>query len=473
MLLLMWLGGCSLVAVATVALSGGDRPWLGLAAVMAAQAAVLAGRAARLPSWATWPVAIGCGAIGTVGLGGLELALYVAVTAVLLLVVDRFAELSVGLSTFCLPDGGAGTRTPGTTTLTDPVAREFAHARRQGLTLSVVSISVPHVRGTSRRLARIARALVPGLRRTDVIVRVATERLVLVLPGADEGVATGVLERVLPGNDIEVRVGLATFPEDGPTWASLRDVAQARERPWPAVRRPGAGVRPDPFLSQRPGLGRASRGSGTGDRPPVLYETRSLKVHLRRAVDLLVLALVSPVFVPLITLLALIVKLDSPGPALVRIGRLGRDGRPFEIVKLRSMTSDAESQKEAIRHLNSLPWPDFKIADDPRVTRTGRWLRKYSLDELPQLYNVLRGEMTLVGPRPCSVSLADYELWQGERLDVTPGIAGRWQAEGRGSANFAARCRLDISQTQAGSIRVSFLMVVATVRSVLRSRGAL
>ena len=115
-------------------------------------------------------------------------------------------------------------------------------------------------------------------------------------------------------------------------------------------------------------------------------------------------------------------------------------------MKLRSMTADAEARKEALRHMNTLAWPDFKIADDPRITRVGRVLRKYSLDELPQLLNVVRGEMTLVGPRPCSVRLVDYEPWQGERLEVTPGLAGRWQAEARGIADFATRCRLDILQ---------------------------
>ena len=133
----------------------------------------------------------------------------------------------------------------------------------------------------------------------------------------------------------------------------------------------------------------------------------------------------------------------------MRITRLGRDGRPFGLLKLRSMSRDAERMKEALRHLNTMAWPDFKIADDPRVTRLGRVLRKYSLDELPQLYNVLRGEMTLVGPRPCSVKLADYDLWQSERLDVTPGLVGRWQAEGRGSMDFAERCRLDIHQARS------------------------
>jgi lipopolysaccharide/colanic/teichoic acid biosynthesis glycosyltransferase len=128
--------------------------------------------------------------------------------------------------------------------------------------------------------------------------------------------------------------------------------------------------------------------------------------------------------------------------------------------------------KEGLRHLNTLAWPDFKIAEDPRVTRTGRWLRKYSLDELPQLYNVLRGEMTLIGPRPCSVKVADYELWQTERLDAIPGVVGRWQAEGRGTLDFTGRCRLDIHQAQSRSVRTSLQLIVATVRSVLVSKGA-
>ena len=96
------------------------------------------------------------------------------------------------------------------------------------------------------------------------------------------------------------------------------------------------------------------------------------------------------------------------------------------------------------------------------MTRAGRWLRRYSLDELPQLYNLLRGEMTLIGPRPCSVKLADYELWQTERLDVTPGLVGRWQADGRGTLDFAGRCRLDIRQAQSRSIRVNLQLIAGT-----------
>jgi lipopolysaccharide/colanic/teichoic acid biosynthesis glycosyltransferase len=204
---------------------------------------------------------------------------------------------------------------------------------------------------------------------------------------------------------------------------------------------------------------------------PVLVETRP-RARVGRIADLVVLALATPIVLSLIGLLAVIVKLDSPGPAFVHIQRLGRNGRPFDLLKLRSMTRDAEQLKASLRHLNSLSWPDFKIAEDPRVTRAGRWLRRYSLDELPQLYNVLRGEMTLIGPRPCSVALADYELWQTERLDVTPGLVGRWQADGRGTLDFAGRCRLDIRQAQSRSIRVDLQLIVGTVRSVLTSKGA-
>jgi lipopolysaccharide/colanic/teichoic acid biosynthesis glycosyltransferase len=208
------------------------------------------------------------------------------------------------------------------------------------------------------------------------------------------------------------------------------------------------------------------------DQLAVLVETRPFTQRARRITDLLVLALAAPVVVPVIALLAVVVKLDSRGPAFVRIRRLGHQGRPFGVLKLRSMTRDADRMKEGLRHLNTLAWPDFKIAEDPRVTRTGRWLRKYSLDELPQLYNVLRGEMTLIGPRPCSVKVADYELWQTERLDAIPGVVGRWQAEGRGTLDFTGRCRLDIHQAQSRSVRTSLQLIVATVRSVLVSKGA-
>ena len=455
MLLLMWLAGCLLVALASAALSQADAPWLlGLAALMAAQAAVLAGRAARLPALVTWPVGLGCVTAYAVGYGLTDLGLFVGLAAVLMLIVDRFAGLSFGLSPFLLEEGAAAP---------DPIARDFARVRRERSQLTVASISVAGTRGASRRLAHVAHALAPYLRMTDAVVRVAADGVAVVLPGADERVAMTVLGRMPRPERGDLTVGTATFPDDGQTYAVLKEVAQSRRRPWASWDGP----------STNGHAGRGTRPARTaGDRPAVLVETRSLRMPLRRGIDLLVLLIVAPIVAPLVALLVIAVKLDSPGPAFVRIQRLGRDGRPFGLLKLRSMSRDADRMKEALKHLNTMAWPDFKIADDPRVTRLGRVLRKSSLDELPQLYNVLRGEMTLVGPRPCSVKLTDYDLWQSERLDVTPGIVGQWQAEGRGRMDFADRCRLDIQQARSRSVRLNLQLVVATIRSVFVSKGA-
>ena len=140
------------------------------------------------------------------------------------------------------------------------------------------------------------------------------------------------------------------------------------------------------------------------------------------------------------------------------------------MLKVRTMVRNAEQMKAQLMDLNVLPVPDFKIPNDPRVTRVGRWLRKTSLDELPQLWNVLRGEMTLVGPRPCSIVVTRYELWQTERLEVTPGLIGRWQAEGRNHADFAARCRMDIRQLRTESPAASLLLAAKTLKAMLTSR---
>jgi lipopolysaccharide/colanic/teichoic acid biosynthesis glycosyltransferase len=191
---------------------------------------------------------------------------------------------------------------------------------------------------------------------------------------------------------------------------------------------------------------------------------------VRRTVDVGVLLLAAPFVLALVALLALAVKLDSPGPVLISVRRVGKGGRVFRLLKLRTMVRDAEEQKKQLAHLNVLPWPDFKIPNDPRVTRVGRWLRKTSLDELPQLWNVLRGEMTLVGPRACSVGVDKYRLWQTERLEVTPGIMGRWQADGRNQADFTARCRMDIAQLRSQSPVAAVVLAARTVRAVLTSR---
>jgi lipopolysaccharide/colanic/teichoic acid biosynthesis glycosyltransferase len=468
MLLLMWLAGCSLVAVTSAALARADGPWLlGFAAIMAAQVVVLAGRATRLPARVTWPLAVACLSPCAFAYDAGDVAILIGLAAVLMLVVDRFAALSVGLSAFFVTEGAAGSRTLRSSTLAppDPIARDFARVRREEQHLTVASIAPAAGRTPARRLSRTARELVPCLRLTDAVVRVTDGRLLVVLPGADHRVAVTVLGRVpAPARD-SLLLGIATFPEDGQTFGLLKELARSREAPWT----PGDDSGPDPRPRERP---QPETARVAADGPAVLIEARAPGTHLRRAADLLALALMAPIVVPLVLVLAIAVKLDSPGPAFVRIKRLGRDGQPFDLFKLRSMTRDAERLKETLKHMNTLAWPDFKIAEDPRVTRVGRLLRKYSLDELPQLHNILRGEMTFVGPRPCSVKVADYDLWQSERLDATPGLVGQWQAEGRGRVDFAERCRLDIRQSRSRSIRVNLQLVLATIRSVFVSKGA-
>ncbi len=140
--------------------------------------------------------------------------------------------------------------------------------------------------------------------------------------------------------------------------------------------------------------------------------------------------------------------------------------------KFRTMVPNAEELKSRYAHLNELQWPDFKITNDPRITPLGRWLRKTSLDELPQLFNVLRGEMSLVGPRPTSFGPETYKLWHTERLDVIPGMTGLWQVFGRARLEFDERLRLDIAYIERASLWLDICILFMTAISVFRQRGA-
>jgi exopolysaccharide biosynthesis polyprenyl glycosylphosphotransferase len=186
-------------------------------------------------------------------------------------------------------------------------------------------------------------------------------------------------------------------------------------------------------------------------------------------VSLAALCLVLP-FVPFI---ALAIRFDSPGPLLYRSVRLGRNGRPFVFYKFRSMVVGAHESARYVRHLNEIEGPVFKIAHDPRVTRVGRFLRRTSIDELPQLWNVLRGDMTLVGPRPpIPEEVEAYEPWQRLRLEVKPGITCLWQISGRSKLGFEEWMRLDIQYIQAMSLRMDLKILLRTIPAVLSREGA-
>ena len=348
-------------------------------------------------------------------------------------------------------------------------AHELGRARRYERPLTLVSMSVRGRRAGGRE--ELVRMLAGSLRGSDLLGSAADGRVHVVLPETSGESAQVLLPRfssALPAALAErVRVGVASFPEDEVTWVGLKDCAAAREEPVSAAgRRDGdddggdAGVSRSepPAVDKRVEPGRSGRRSSVG--------------IVRRAVDVLVVVLAAPIVVPLIGLVALVVRLDTPGPTLVRHERLGRGGRRIQLLKLRTMVADADRLKQDLAHLNVLAWPDFKIPNDPRVTRVGAFLRRTSLDELPQLWNVLRGELTLVGPRPCSVGVDKYVLWQTERLEATPGLFGRWQARGRATVSFDERCRMDIGDLRSRSLRAELRVTFETLVALVAGRGA-
>jgi lipopolysaccharide/colanic/teichoic acid biosynthesis glycosyltransferase len=192
----------------------------------------------------------------------------------------------------------------------------------------------------------------------------------------------------------------------------------------------------------------------------------------KRTLDLVVSLLLLPGVLLVLVLCAIAIRLDSPGPVFFFQQRTGRGGRRFRMWKLRTMRRDAEQLKQQYMHLNVLSYPDFKIVNDPRITRVGRLLRKTSLDELPQLFNVLTGDMSLVGPRPTSFGADTYRLWHTARLEVKPGITGLWQVSGRNELDFDDRLRLDIAYIRRRSFWLDVAILARTVGVVVTRRGA-
>jgi lipopolysaccharide/colanic/teichoic acid biosynthesis glycosyltransferase len=193
----------------------------------------------------------------------------------------------------------------------------------------------------------------------------------------------------------------------------------------------------------------------------------------KRIMDLSLVFVTMPLWLPLNGIIALMIRITSPGePALFKQLRTGKGGRRFYMYKFRTMVPNAEELKSQYAHLNELQWPDFKITNDPRITPVGKFLRKTSLDEIPQFFNILKGEMSLVGPRPTSFGPETYELWQTSRLDVMPGLTGLWQIMGRAQLEFDDRLRLDIAYIERASLWLDINILLRTVLAVFESRGA-
>jgi len=204
-------------------------------------------------------------------------------------------------------------------------------------------------------------------------------------------------------------------------------------------------------------------------------EVKLFRVQYRvtkRIMDLVVCGLALPLLLPLLGILAALVYFDDPGPIFFKQYRTGKGGIRFKMYKLRTMATNAEELKAKYAHLNELTWPDFKITDDPRVTRVGRILRKTSLDELPQIINILKGDMSIVGPRPTSFAASTYKLWQTERLEVLPGLTGLWQVGGRSDLDFDDRLKLDIQYIENQSLWLDIQILFRTVTVIFTQKGA-
>ena len=198
-----------------------------------------------------------------------------------------------------------------------------------------------------------------------------------------------------------------------------------------------------------------------------------LGLGVKRVFDVVFSAAVLLVLSPLLLVLAIAIKLDSPGPVFYRSERLGKKGRVFRCTKFRTMVADAEGRKADLLHMNERDEVLFKVSNDPRVTRLGKLLRKYSLDELPQFWNVLKGEMSVVGPRPPLASeVKEYQLNHLRRLDVTPGITGLWQVQGRRDPSFASYVSLDVSYIDNWSVWLDFKIILRTVGVILAGTGS-
>jgi exopolysaccharide biosynthesis polyprenyl glycosylphosphotransferase len=202
-----------------------------------------------------------------------------------------------------------------------------------------------------------------------------------------------------------------------------------------------------------------------GMKQPTL---KGWKIAVKRLIDIAISGVALLILAPLLSLIGVLIKLDSPGSVFFKQTRLGRGGKPFACYKFRSMTYEAEKELAHLATLNEAKGPIFKIKEDPRRTRLGKILRRFSLDELPQLFNVFRGDMSLVGPRPPVPSeVEEYQDWHHDRLNIPAGMTGLWQVMGRSDLSFDEMVMLE-----NWSLWLDFKIMLRTIPTVLFARGA-
>ena len=214
-------------------------------------------------------------------------------------------------------------------------------------------------------------------------------------------------------------------------------------------------------------LAEADVGGGFRINEPTFYPAT------KRVFDLVIGAFILVLLLPIVPVIALMIKLDSRGPVLYKQDRVGKDGRIFKFYKFRSMHHDADARVGELKARNEQDGPIFKIRSDPRVTSVGRFLRRSSLDEIPQVFNVIKGDMSIVGPRPpLPAEVAQYQPWHRRRLEVKPGITCLWQISGRSHIGFNEWMRLDMEYLKTRSFLTDLLIFLKTIPAVIARKGA-
>jgi exopolysaccharide biosynthesis polyprenyl glycosylphosphotransferase len=230
------------------------------------------------------------------------------------------------------------------------------------------------------------------------------------------------------------------------------------------------------FLSLMHQMIKSNSYPGYIDEYPIFTFTKTptnyIAIQFKRVFDFVSSLFAIMVLSPVLALIAFIIKLDSKGPVLFKQTRVGLRGRLFQVYKFRTMVINAEELKAQLTNENEQGGPVFKMKNDPRITKAGRFLRKTSLDELPQLFNILRGEMSVVGPRPpIPKEVAEYERWQLRRLSMRPGLTCIWQVSGRNNIPFEQWMRLDLQYIDTWSLKLDFIIILKTIKVVLKGDG--
>ncbi len=324
--------------------------------------------------------------------------------------------------------------------------RERARTDRNGVPFSLLTFTPPQRSSASATLICLSRTLTERLRLTDEVGWLDEWQVGVMLP------ATGAAGAWKVANDV-----VQAFSDD-------MLLPLCRVYGYPCSGQLGEEAFP-------------MSGSDVADKVCPSHSMEPLFVQplppWKRAIDVMGALSGLILLFPLLATVALLVRLTSPGPVLFRQWRSGLAGRHFLILKFRTMTADAERRKQDLLPLNQQDGPAFKMVGDPRVTAVGRFLRSTSIDELPQLWNVLKGDMSLVGPRPLPVDEQSRCLpWHSRRLDVTPGLTCIWQVQGRSCVAFDEWMRMDLEYVKSASPLLDLKLLLSTVGAVLLRRGA-